>query len=742
MGIFGIPSKFFKKEKSQQSNYLSLVIAPDRVLATIWGFENEQITTLGFGQKTFENADVLIHEAAIAIDTAGKQAKVDISDVVFGLSEYYLEDSSLSASSTKMLKKLSQELELNPQAFVSLPAGINHLLKIEESVTPNAILVGIFDNFCEVHLLEGDKVAVTKSFKDSVNGEKTKKLIESLKDKNQNLPARIVIYGLNESSSTAEEINKTDWKDLFVHEPKIDFLDDAELGRSIAYAQGADILGHDPDNKAKKAAAVATSVSEEIKEETGSPKEANELGFIENEDILLSKKTPKEKDQKVKDTENKEAETIESNVETPKEHTPASLKSNEEYAVETSSSNISTQDEPPKKPRNLSLSFLKLPSFKIPKKRPGKKTFIALAVLVIAIIVGVFVAGQTLASAQVIIKVNSQSFEKDFEVSARENASLNIENFQIGASQISAKAQGNQKTVASGSKSVGESAKGEITVFNWTNSSTTFDSGTGIISKSGIQFSLDDSVEIASRSASAPGQSKANITAQEFGSSANLDAGNQFTFQEFDEISYSAQNDAPITGGSERQITIVTQEDMDRLEELLLKTLTEQARDSLKNKSAGEQILDDAIIIKVLNKAFDKNADEEASIVNLDLEVEASTLIYNEKDLKNLLAQTNQNETPNNLTIRAENIQIKEIFASTSEEGLILDGEFKADLVPRFDEEGLKNNISGKSIKEARAKIKELPGVTDVEVNFSPNIPFISSIPRSGDKISFKIETN
>src|SRR3989344_4188948 len=281
---FDILGKITGSKETKNASYLSLVFTPDRILSLIWNFENEQIQNLGFGHKSYQNLDVLIHQAAVAIDMAGEQAKVDITRVVFRLTSDWFEEGDLSKQTAKILKNLSQELDLDPQAFVPLPVAINHLLKIEESTTPNVILIGIFSEFCEVHLLENNTITKTNTSKAQINIEKIEKLTNQLKEGRDGLPAKIIVYGIGESSPLAEKIANHDWKDIFVHEPKVDFLDDNELVRAVAYAQAADILGFEPTGES------------ESKTPTSLQSAANELGFVEGEDILLRKDEPQQKE--------------------------------------------------------------------------------------------------------------------------------------------------------------------------------------------------------------------------------------------------------------------------------------------------------------------------------------------------------------------------------------------------------------------------------------------------------------
>ena len=90
----------------------------------------------------------------------------------------------------------------------------------------------------------------------------------------------------------------------------------------------------------------------------------------------------------------------------------------------------------------------------------------------------------------------------------------------------------------------------------------------------------------------------------------------------------------------------------------------------------------------------------------------------------------------------ADNISIPEVKAVRNNNVLTLNGRFQSRLIPRFNDEEMKDKISGKNTKETRAIIKTIPEVSDVQINFSPNLPFVDTIPRDKSKITFKVEAS
>lgn len=739
MAIFNLFENFFNKGSSpQDTNYLSLTLTPDRVLATIWALSDENVEVLGFAQKPFTNIDSLIHQAAVAIDSAGEQAKGDVSDVVFGLSTYWFENGEISQETSKILKTLSSELELKPQAFVPLSLAINHLLKVEESVTPYAVLVGVMGDYCEVHLIKNNTVLNSKLAKSAVSIGKIIELIKQVKTEDT-LPARIIVYGIPKDSKLSEDILKADWKNLFIHEPKIDFLDSKALSKSVAYAQASDILGHDPSLRS------VGPPKEDSTEKDNLGKEAktNELGFVEDEDILKYKAKTEEE---IASAISKEEPELESKETSEKEKKEYALDFDQDNKSNVSQSGIEDYKVADKKQKGFveeitTLGYLTKIQNIFKKRPPAKKIVVGLAILFVLIFAGFFVAGQTLTKAEVTIKVNAKPYEKDFDASVIASGTPNAAKHQITGEEIVANASGSQKAVTTGTKKVGQKAKGAVIVRNWGTQDKSFPQNTELITNDGLKFTLDNDIRVASRSAG-PGTTKVNSTADGIGQKYNLSTTSSLlTIVGFDSTFYDATIDTVFTGGDEKQVTVVSKEDTGKLEKSLLESLKEKTLTDLKSKISGKKTHDNTVFIDIVKKQFDKNLEQEASLVNLDMEINAKIIAYDEFRLKELLAETIKDEVPGNFEAKPENIEITNVDAKSSNEKLTLSGKFVANLVPKFNEEDLKSKISGKNQKEARSIIKEIPEVSDIAVKFSPNLFLTSTVPKDKTKIKFKVET-
>ena len=720
MPTFNPFSRFLKKPTLEKEVYLALTITSEKVLALIWSLENEEVKTLGFAQRKYQDLDNLAHQAAQAIDSSAEQAKSDVTKVVFGLSQNWFDNQELTKSANNLLENLSADLELESQAFVPLSVAVKSFLKAKEKITPQAILLGLFEKSCEAHLVKNNQIKNSTFSRNQPSPETVKQLINNLEEK-ESLPARLAIYGIKEDSGFKDKRNSASLSSLFTQEPKIDFIDEETLALSVAWAQASDITGHEIG-----LAPPAQDGNDQVK-----VPEPDEFGFVQDQDILKEDTAEEEEPQTAVSKE-----ATEENLTIPLAH--QNLKEGEKEEIITAdgkSQKISLLEQ------IITLSWLdKLTSI---FKKPGalRKIFIAALALILILFISSLVLAQTITKAEVTIKVKAQSQESNFTALVDAKGNSDFENHKIGGGEIESGQSGSQKAVVTGKKKSGEYAKGEVSVFNWTTSKISFQKGTTIISKDGIKFNLDSDVEVASRSASTPGQTKSPVIATEYGDKGNVSSGNDFSFQQYDELLYSARNDTAFAGGDEKEITVVSQNDMDKLEKSLLDSLKGKAVTDLKSANLDKIIHDDAIIIEIKSKNFDKKLDEEATLANLDLEVIAKTVAYEKNSLTDFLAQVANQDAPQGLEARPENIEILSSIAKSTKVGLALNGRFRANYIPKLEEGQIKEKIANLSQKQAREKLKEISEIDDVIVDFSPSFLPRARIPKNKDRVTLKIET-
>lgn len=715
----------FEKAQPQAEDYLSLTITPDKVIATIWKFAGEQVEVLSCSEKNYGSQETLVHEAAVAIDTAAQEAKTDVTKVVFGLSAFWFENGKLTGDASKVLKNLSSDLELDAQAYVTMAIAINHLLKAEESVTPQAVLIGTFPDFTEINLIKNNKVLVTKTVAGELTVHKVLRLLDEIKQGNESIPSKIIVFG-SLAFEMAEKLKTQSWHELFVHEPKIETFDDKMMGKSVAFAQAADVLGHDPALAGQKKG------PEQVVSQTAETYEAEQVetsfGFVEGRDIL-------EKQMPQQELVEQAAPPF---VEEPLDPENFAVEIDQSDNLRVPPNNLQAVGGKAVKPRRLGFRISKFMPFSF----SIKKLLIIFAVLAALILGGIFIAGQTLTAAQVVIKTNPKTESFDFSAKIISGSANNFEKGEIAGTMVTGSAENGQKAVATGSKKTGTKSKGEIVLQNWTKEEVTFPSSTELITKDGLKFRLDTEAKSATDAAHPPGKVKVNATAFDVGDKYNIAVGTELSLVGKDPFYYDAKVEGAFSGGEEKQITVVSKEDLTRLEKTLTDSLTEKAKEDLAQKTGGMKIYDESKIVKITKKELDKKADEEASLVNLNMKLDLQVIAFDENDLKSYLAELANKKQTGTLQALPQTIDIGEVKVKREKDTLTVTGKYEAGLVPKFKEDEIREKIAGKSVKQARETVKSVGDVSDIQFIFTPTLPFVDSLPRNKSKITFKIESS
>jgi len=661
---------------------------------------------------------------AIAKATNGIENANQIKKVIFSLPYDWVENDKIKPDCLQNLKKLSQELDLSPLGFVVTSESIIHYLQKNEGSPLTAILVGFSKDKIFVTLVHAGKKEDVKEKQISENIVEDFKLLLSGFPSMEIFPSRILLFNhRTDLEKVKEDFLAYAWQKFpgFLHFPKVEILErDTDLKSAVL--AGITELGIIIEPKSK---------TEEVPPniETIKPEEAV---FTEGKDVL---------------------------DETPKKS----------LGEETSSGIIITdiQDTEVKKPEtfdNIEPSEIKitppakkdLPIAIVPEKKNSiiqkiksfpKTILIALPIAIFVISAALISAYWYLPKAKVTLVVESRKLEKNLSVKiASDIQAVDEDNRKIPANSLETEVTGQKATTATGTKTIGDKAKGEVTIYNKTNNSKTFAKGTEIIGAKNLKFTLDDDIYIASSSSSAdyvetPGKSKVKVTASQIGTDSNLNSSNEFTIKGYSTDSYPARNEQNFSGGTSREVTVITKEDQSRIKDALTKELEDQAKQTLKAKlNSGEVILEKGIISTVKSSKFDKELDSEAKDTTLNLTLSVKALFYKDSDLKSLSQKLLEQEVPDGYDLKIEDINIDVSKVYTSKDETIADIAIKTNLLPRIDTKKIQKDIAGKFPDVLSDYFKSIPSLSGYEIKLIPELPKkIATTPRIPDNISIVI---
>lgn len=727
----------FGKKPEGTEYFLSLVINLSEVTSLLWSVSNQSVEILG--QKTFpyKNEEDLVDKSLQALDQAVGHLEIEPQKVLFGVPDSWNIDDNLKESNLKTMQKILSESGLQPLAYVTNTNALSFMVQKKEGVPPTAILLGLGE-YVEVTLVRGGKVAGTRTTPRSEHlFDDIEKILNQFTEV-EVLPSKILLY----QTKTGENLSKLKddlmtypWmsKLSFLHFPKIEMLEAESLVQSVLVAGASEIYPNvDFKHSFSKKPEVMSSKSKftrVLAEKDLEKPEGEKMGFVRGD---IKEKVPTiveadlEDDNLISPIEEEIAGGIEQGVEEGRQFFKQSEKSLSKFS------------------RYLS----KLPKFKF-NKLSQKIIFVPILLIILA---GIYLF---LFKADVTIFVEPKVLEKETIVIADPKATVVSEEKKIiPAKKIEVTVSGSDKITATGTKQIGDPAKGKVVIYNMTDSSVSVSQGAILTFNNGLKFTLDTSVKVASQSSNVTlggnmwGKSDpVGVTAIAIGPDSNLLANTTDTKTGLSVGNYSksdviAMITEALSGGTSKDVTVVTGDDQKKLKAKLLDTLRQKAESELQAKATGGQkVVSDALAAIDGKYTYTKQVGDAASEFSLNATVNFTGSSYLDSDLRTIVSKLVTVDVPAGYEMNLQNAETSADVIKVDKDGtLTFNAKFKANLLPKYKTDDIKNQIKGASVAGATEKLKKLESVIGSEIKIYPSLPSpVSRLPLLPQNITVKI---
>ncbi len=693
MSILNLPPLFQRAAADGEEAYVALVIYPQSAEVAIWKDARGHAKILGTG---FQSADSWEEAAEKALQQAQAAAQSPSTKVIFGVPDDWIEGGSLHADVAEKLRAVSRTAHLVPTSFVSTVRAIAHSQKLTEGMSLTAIVVGVDHKSCEISLWQtGRLVGVT--FKEQLESI-PQAIDESIKSFGsiEVLPARILLYGAHNLEQVKQDLLAYPWMQRlnFLHFPKVDIVPEGTAAASVALAGAADI-----GSAREKTFALGQQTTP-----SGKP-----FGFVRGKDIGRQP-------QRLPESE------------------PASPR----YVA---------QSTPVVGPPRTAEAFK--PGVPV-RTDPGDSIWERitervgvwpLRAAIIASMLGLLSVGvaalyYNLPKATVTLLLTPEVLERDTQLLISPDArEVNVGAKIIPGFRFTASQKAGKTGVASGKKTVGDAAKGEVVIFNKSSTVKKLSKGLTLTAQgSGLKFQLERDIDVASQSATTntdesvtlvPGKAKVSVTATEIGDNGNLAAGIEFAVGTFSLDVVKGKSESALTGGTSREVSVVTKQDQEKVVNELSKEMFDKGKDELSQKvAAGQLIIPESVKQEIVKKSFDRDVDKEGSDMTVTLETAIAATAYNETELKELLAQSVASAVPEGFELLTEAVDTETQVARVEDNGKVtLKVHFRANLLPVLRDDEIKQAIAGKTLREARESLLSLPRVAEVSFQLWPKLP-------------------
>lgn len=684
--------KFTTKEKPVEY-FFALNLSEETIRAAAWTVKEGKTQAVQLGEAVKwdgQDKDSLLKAADRSLSQASEGLRPEPNGVIFGLPETWVEKDAINQEKKIYLKLLCEELALKPLGFVVTDTAIIAYLKIEEGMPISAILMQLSSSEINLTLVKMGKIIGSQLVGRS--GDLGADAEEGLSrfEKVDAFPARIILYnGGGDFEESKQQLLSYDWEEKlpFIHFPKVESLSSEVTVRAVALAGGSE---------------VAQSLGIEVKVQARPEAETAEtLGFVTGEDAAAA---------------------------AVKEEVP--------------------ETEPTTEKPKIKIQPLvdKLKKIKIRLPRFGGRWPLAAGSGLAAAAILLVLLYWNVPKASVVLYLEPQLVKQELEITLDPQAhTLTADSYVLPVQLAEKSVSGEKIRETTGTKTVGDPAKGGATVYNKTAATKTFPAGTVLLDSQQLTFTLDEETTVASRSAEedsegvitiTPGKAEAKITAVNIGPDSNLAADARLSFKQFSEDDYYAKSSG-LSGGTAREVKAVADEDLGELEADLIADLIETAKTDLRQSLGPDQVLVEREKTATLaDKNFSQAEGEAADTLTLMGQLDYEGIVYRQAELDLILKEAIREKIPENFVISEfSNLELGEVTEMT------LPIEFEAKLLPRLDFNEIKNNLKGRQPAKVEEYLVGLPQFVSADIQIKPDLPqVLKTLPRITKNISLEIK--
>ncbi len=708
-------------EVENEELFISIILS-DQELQSALVSKNQEIKKYSSIKSYFDRQDLLT-QLDSSLQDLGPAAE-EVADCVFIFDETWLKDGDLLDSKRVIVKELADSLSLSPLGQMSISDAI-HQARVAKDSHDSSLSIYLrekdFDLLLIKHgqLLANLKVGRSAKLSDDLQ-EGLARISQDLVEKGKYFPNKVFITSLNLPQKTLVKeqamLQNFDWTQIsgFLQVPEFVVLETDFLIKALSIAASQMLL----------------------------------------KDLILS---PDQETEAIKEEKVKEQEPSVSSFGIDLSDTKTSLELKKQAI---SSDNLQTQEPDADDLQDEPVNEV-LPARKMTKKRwiinarrffeKNRKPILIGGGFGLLLVILVFLMLTSLMSVTVKLTPNVQILQKNLEITL--DPKLNESDFSknlLKASLVQKEVSGKDTLSTTGISLVGDKAKGEVELFNKTFTDKTFAAKTNLIYEE-VVFTLDEELTIPGAEEKDGGRGidygseKVAITAKDIGAEANIKKDSKLKIADFSEDTYSATAIDNFSGGSSREVRVVSKDDLDKLLNQLKTKLNDGANNDFAQESTAGVYFVPTGNSQIKTSDYDHKEADEVETLSLTMTLEVEAIKYLSSDLKQLAEAVLLLDLPENYNFVDEEPSLLSDQAKAKGDDnsrLVLDAELSAKAKANVDEESLKNLILGKSLVDAKSKLLEDGLIKQVEITVKPSFmkSFLKKIPKDAQRLNLIID--
>ncbi len=281
-----------------------------------------------------------------------------------------------------------------------------------------------------------------------------------------------------------------------------------------------------------------------------------------------------------------------------------------------------------------------------------------------------------------------------------------------------------------------------MTIQNGTAQALKLPVGTFLYSANDLKFALTAEASVsAALSPSSPGTDTVEVVAEGIGAEYNLAKDESFSVGNYPKAEVDAVAISDFSGGSSRQISAVSEEDMDGLEDDLIEELLEEAKNDLIEKISEDQyFIEESMEATPSTKSFSNKVGDEADNLKLSLSLEVTSLVVENLALSDFAKEVLKDKIPSGYVLRKDQVDMH--FELEEEDNGIYEllVNMEVNLLPEVKPDEIIKEIVGKNSSHAKDYLTSIAGFTRAEINLKPPLPgWLSTLPHVAKNIEVEL---
>lgn len=660
-----------KKQKKIRKEYIfGLLLKEEGGIGLILEIDylNQKVKTIG--EKKFRYSDGwenLTEDVDEELSELEEMYEIKTKKIILFLYSHLVdqENKQIKQPYLSKIKKMTKELELEPLGYIENQEALIDFLKEKEEISPSVIIIELDTTSISIFIYKASQLIETKTVSRTDNYIFDIEMVFREMKKELILPTRMIIY---DQDFLEDEINKIEtyqWdQSLFIQIPKQEIFTLERLKEASIMVFSKQVFKLEP-----------------TEEETITEKEQSEVaGFLINQDIKV--KTEREEFNFSKKTEIKDKKNL--------------------------------------KKMFFHGCFLNLSNIKV-------SSWLIFLFGFLLVFGSLFLILNYLHRAKITLYFPAKVIEKEINIPEKELILINKDKTL----------EKEENLTTTGRKTIGEKAKGEITIYNSTTEEKQFNKGTILESEDGLKFSLDNDVKIASASQTitndgnfltVTGKTKTKISALEIGSTYNIKKNQKLKVGNSPITSIFALTTENFTGGSQKQIKTVSQEDQKNIKKNIEEKIKKEAQLKIKDDLKNHQIINYFTKIEILEEKFSHEIGEESD--NLFLKVKAKVIfsLFQKDQMKKIVSKYLKESINEKLPLEPKEIffEFKEVKEEKEKNFFLV--KAKGKFLPKMEKEEWTKKVKGKKLRDLEKVVKEEFGALGFDVKMEKDLLYLNSL--------------